>query len=112
MNDPMRNFAEKMVKTARLAVAVWYFTLASAFGLGAFYLLIAFQNWFAWSFAIVFAVVGLGSLLDASEAYVSARPLVRPDERQRYFESRSLYLPGDRRENRRHTRQRSWGAHD
>jgi hypothetical protein len=104
MKDRVRVIAEKALSAARLMEALCYFVLASAFLLAALWLVFCFENWFAYGIAIFCGLTGAGLLLKASEVYVSASPPERPDERLRYLQSRSLYVPDNNQRSRHRER--------
>jgi hypothetical protein len=104
MKDRVRDIAKKAISGARLMEALWYFVLTSAFLLAALWLVFSFENGFAYGIAIVCGLTGAGLLLKASEAYVRASPPERPDERLRYLQSRSLYVPDNNQRSRRRER--------
>jgi hypothetical protein len=104
MKDRVRDIAEKTISGARLMEALWYFVLASAFLLTALWLVFSFENWFAYGIAILCGLKGAELLVKASEAYVSASPPERPDERLRDLQSRSLYVPDNSQRSRRRER--------
>jgi hypothetical protein len=45
------------------------------------------------------------SFVEACTVYAASQPAERPDERERYLQSRSLYNPGGAREARRRKRE-------
>jgi hypothetical protein len=73
-------------------LALWFF-LPSGHGEPVFSLTIFFGLWAA--------MIGVKAL----EMFLSTRPAERPDERERYLQSRSLYNPGRRREAGRRERE-------
>jgi len=61
-------------------------------------------NWWAIGFGVFFILNGMPLVLRGGEIFLSTQPAERPDERQRYLRSRSLYVPEDRRDHDRRER--------
>jgi hypothetical protein len=102
--NPLREFAARAVTTARLFEA-------SLYGAGALVLVLIMlwltassgANWFVLLIDAVLAFYARRYFVKACEIYAASRQPERPDERQRYLESRQLYSPRrkDRAQQRR-----------
>jgi fatty acid desaturase len=105
MNSYYR-LAQALVSTARIVSATFYAALAIL--LIAFALWLAFplgQGWLFDGLALLLGWSGAATGVKAAERFLSTRPAERPDERERYLQSRSLYNPGSRRESGRRERE-------
>ncbi len=93
------------VSLARLFSAAFYLSIAIL--LIGFALRLALplgQGWLLDVIAIFFGLQGAAIGVKGLEIFQSTRPAERPDERQRYLRSRSLYVPEDGRDARRRER--------
>jgi len=102
MKDPVYRLSETTVLIARRLEAGLFCGLALIFAVIAF--------WLTTSFSITWLIVGLDIFLGvcAAQLFVKACTIYstsqrpeRPDERERYLQSRSLHIPGIKREARR-----------
>jgi fatty acid desaturase len=107
MRSPLERFAESTVTTARRAQAGAALCIAILLIIGAIWLTLAFGiNWFTMGVDLLLVVFALGPFVRACEIYESIKPhSQRPEERQRYLYSQSLYIPGSTREARRRRKQ-------
>jgi hypothetical protein len=99
MKDPVYRFSAATVSFARL--------LEAGFDLGFSLGLILMALWLTLSFGLNWLIIGLDIflVLCAAQAFVMACTIYstsrlpeRPDERERYLQSRSLYMPANQRE--------------
>jgi hypothetical protein len=102
MKDPLYRISAATVSVARCLEAGFY--------LGLVLVLVIVTLWLTLSFGLNWLVIGLDIFLGLSAAelfvkactvYSTSQSPERPDERERYRQSRSLYSPGSRREARR-----------
>lgn len=107
MRNPIEQFAEATVTTARRAQAGAALCIAILLIVGAIWLTLAFGiNWLTMGIGLLLVLFALGPFVRACEIYESInRTSQRPDEQQRYFYSQSLYIPGSMREARRRRKQ-------
>jgi hypothetical protein len=97
--------AQAGVSLARLFSAAFHLTIAILLiGFALWLALPLGQGWLLNIIAILFGLQGAAIGVKALEIFLSARPPERPDERQRYLQSRSLYVPDDGRDARRRER--------
>jgi hypothetical protein len=105
MRDPLYRFSVATVSFARLVEAGFYLGLFLVFVVIALWLTLSFGlNWFVIGLDIVLGLKASESFVKACTVYSTSRSPERPDERQRYLESRSLYFPRNRRETSRNPR--------
>jgi hypothetical protein len=106
MNDPLYRFSAATVSFAR--------RLEAGFLLGLALVLVAITLWLALRFGLNWFIIGLdlilgmnaaGLFVGACTVYSTSQSQERPDERERYLQSRSLYNPGSRREAPRRERE-------
>jgi hypothetical protein len=94
--------AQTAVSLARLFGAAFHLTIAILLiGFALWFALPLGQGWLLDIIAILFGLQGAAVGVKGPEIFLSTR---RPDERQRYLRSRSLYVPEDRRDARRRER--------
>jgi hypothetical protein len=106
MKDPLYRFSEATVLIARRLEAGLYLALFLILVVIALRLTLSFGlNWFIIGLDILLGLYAAGSFVKACTVYSSSQPPERPDERQRYFQSRSLYIPGSQDESRRRGRE-------
>jgi hypothetical protein len=99
MNGPLYHFSAATVSFARLFGAGVSLALALVFALIVLWLTLTFGlNWFIIIFDILLGLGAAGLFVTACEVYSTSRLPERPDERERYLQSRSLYNPNGRRE--------------
>ena len=97
--------AQAGVSIARLLSAAFYLVIAVLLIAFALWLALPFgRNWILTGIPIFVGLRGAATGVKALDIFLSTRPHERPDERQRYFRSRSLYVPEDRRDARRRER--------
>ena len=97
--------AQAGVSFARLLSAAFYLTIAILLiGFALWLALPLGQGWLLDILAMLFGLQGAAVCIKGLEIFLSTRPPERPDERQRYLRSRSLYVPEDRRDARRRER--------
>jgi hypothetical protein len=100
MKGPMHDIAARMVTAARLFKASLYCAGALFFALIMLWQTAWFGfNWVVLGLDILWGVCALGYFVKACEIFAASRQPERPDERQRYLDSRMLYNP-DRHERR------------
>jgi hypothetical protein len=97
--------AQTCVSLARLISAAFYCAVALLLISIALWLALPLgQGWLLDILAILFGLQGAAVGVKGLEIFLSTRPPERPDARQRYLQSRSLYVPEDRRDARRRER--------
>jgi hypothetical protein len=108
-DEAMKSFyrgAQTAATFARLINAAFHGKLAILFIGFASWLALPFgQGWVLDVLAILFGLQGAAIGVKGLEIFLSTRPPDRPDERERYLQSRSLYNPGSRREAGRRERE-------
>ena len=98
MRNEIQRRSAQVVSIAQVVHAAWCLLIAMLVLAGAIWLLVRFgMN--IWIGIIDFALVllGLGWLVEACKLYATSTPQETPDARQRYFESRMLYVPKPRK---------------
>ena len=106
MKDPLYRMSTATVSFAKLVEAGFYLALALVFVLIAWWLTRAFGlNWFMIGLDIFLGLNAAASFVEACTLYAASQPAERPDERERYLQSRSLYISRDVREARRRKRE-------
>jgi hypothetical protein len=93
MDRQLRTIAEAIVTGAKLTHAAAWMLYSAFWLLLAFWAGIPLGNPFWTVLALCLAACGMGCIVKAAQLYASARPPERPDDRQRYLASRSLYIP-------------------
>jgi hypothetical protein len=101
----LEKLATGAVSAAGVTNAAGYAIFGACWFFVALWLALPFNNIFSIVFGAILAGCGASCFVKAAEIYVSVRPAERPEERQRYLESHSLYWPIDRKEQRRRQRQ-------
>ncbi len=97
MSDPLYHLSSRVIRFTHVASAYSCFAVAMLFGI--VILLLTGSFGLNWITVIINCVLGFWAaafFVDGCQAYLSAKPLQSPDQRQRYFDSRSLYLPRPR----------------
>jgi hypothetical protein len=105
MKDPLYRFSAATVSLARRLEAGFYLGLVLVFGVMVLWLTLSFGlNWFVIGLDIFLGLCAAELFVKACTVYSTSQPPERPDERERYLQSRSLHIPGSRREARRRER--------
>jgi fatty acid desaturase len=98
--------AQTAVTFARLVNAAFHGALAVLFAGFALWLALPLgRGWLLDIIAIYFGLLGAAIGVKGLEIFLSTKSQERPDERERYLQSRSLYNPGSRREAARRERE-------
>ena len=106
MKDPLYRISAATVSFAKLVEAGLYLGVALFFVLIALWSTRAFGfNWFMTGLDIFLGLNAAASFVEACTLYAASQPPERPDERERYLQRRSLYIPRDMREARRRKRE-------
>lgn len=101
MNDPLYRFSTATISLARRLEAGFYLGLALVFVAVVLWLTSAFGlNWFVLGLDMFLGFCAAGLFVNACMIYSTVQQPERPDERQRYLQSRSLYIPGSTRKAR------------
>jgi fatty acid desaturase len=98
--------AQTAVTFARLVNAAFHGALAVLFAGVALWLALPLgQGWLFDVLALFLGLLGAAIGVNGLEIFLSTKSPERPDERERYLQSRSLYNPGSRREAGRRERE-------
>jgi fatty acid desaturase len=106
MSDPLRAIAERVLMANALFAAAFEFACAVALAGLAIWLWLSFDDWIGLVGPLVFGLFSVGVFVSCCDMYLSARPAQRPDERERYLRSRSLFNPDDPRRLRKDAERR------
>lgn len=100
MQSFLRQIAKKTVASGHLITAAFCFGLGVIFFLAGLWVMSGFGcNWITLGILGFFGLMSYGCWIGTSEAYLAARPPLRPDEIFNDRQSRSIYIP-KRREDR------------
>jgi high-affinity Fe2+/Pb2+ permease len=106
MKGPLFRFSAATVSFARLLEAVFNLGLALVFAWIVLWLSLSFGlNWLIIILDIILGLSAAQLFVKACTVYSTSQTQERPDERERYLQSRSLYNPGSRREAGRRERE-------